>query len=48
MNERYAAWLPDNLKSSAALENLLRVAIPSDAPGVPNGRYRLSYFWRKY
>ncbi|WP_442577887.1 tyrosine-type recombinase/integrase [Mesorhizobium sp. ASY16-5R] len=39
MTERYAAWSPDYLdKSTAAIEKLLRAAIPLDAPGVPNGR----------
>ncbi|RVD58838.1 site-specific integrase [Mesorhizobium sp. M2D.F.Ca.ET.223.01.1.1] len=39
MTERYASWSPDYLeKSSAAIEKLLRAAIPLDAPPVPNGR----------
>jgi len=39
MTERYASWSPDYLeKAAAAIEKLLREAIPLDAPGVPNGR----------
>lgn len=39
MTERYASWSPDYLeKSSAAIEKLLRAAIPLDAPPVQNGR----------
>ncbi|MBN9219518.1 MAG: tyrosine-type recombinase/integrase [Mesorhizobium sp.] len=39
MTEIYAAWSPDYLeKSSAALEKLLRAAIPLDAPPIPYAR----------
>ncbi|TIT36144.1 MAG: hypothetical protein E5W65_10270 [Mesorhizobium sp.] len=39
MTERYASWSPDYLeKSSAAIEKLLRAAIPLDAPPVQNAR----------
>jgi integrase len=39
MTERYASWSPDYLeKSSAALEKLLRAAIPLDAPKIPYAR----------
>ncbi|TPM41439.1 site-specific integrase [Mesorhizobium sp. B2-3-4] len=39
MTERYASWSPDYLeKSSAALEKLLRAAIPLDAPPIPYAR----------
>ncbi len=39
MTERYSAWDPSYLsQASEALDKLLKLSVPSDAPKVPSGR----------